>query len=67
MSKNLLNNPTYLGDGVYVEFDGYHIKLTTSDGISDTNTIYLDNNVTISFETWLKEFKQKMLEDENAK
>ena len=35
----------YLGDGVYVEFDGYQLKLTTHDGISDTNTVYLDDVV----------------------
>ena len=35
----------YLGDGVYSEFDGYQIKLTTSVGGSceyDSNMIYLD-------------------------
>ena len=42
---------TYIGDAVYVDFDGYHIVLTTSDGIRDTNRICLDNSVMISFET----------------
>ena len=32
----------YLGDGVYAEYDGYHIVLTTEDGVKVTNTIYLD-------------------------
>jgi len=36
---------TYLGDGVYVDFDGYHIVLTTEDGIATTNTVYLDPHV----------------------
>lgn len=32
----------YLGDGVYVDFDGYHIVLTTErEGIM--HTIYLDS------------------------
>ncbi len=31
----------YLGDGVYVGFDGWHLILTTSNGISETNRIYL--------------------------
>lgn len=35
----------YLGDGVYVEFDGFGITLTTSNGIVDTNTIYLEPEV----------------------
>jgi hypothetical protein len=33
--------PTYLGDGVYATFDGYHVVLT-ADG---TKTIYLDLGV----------------------
>lgn len=35
----------YLGDGVYVSTDGYHIVLTTEDGVQTTNTIYLDAQV----------------------
>jgi hypothetical protein len=36
----------YLGDAVYVEFDGYMLKLTTEDGIvNPTNTIYLEPEV----------------------
>ena len=33
---------TYLGDAVYVEFDGYCFKLTTENGVRATNTIYLE-------------------------
>lgn len=32
----------YLGDSVYAEFDGYHIVLTTENGIGPTNTIALE-------------------------
>jgi hypothetical protein len=32
----------YLGDGAYVEYNGYNFVLTTSNGIQDTNTIYLE-------------------------
>ena len=38
-------NPTgkvYLGDGAYVDFDGYALVLTTEDGISVTNTVVLE-------------------------
>lgn len=35
----------YLGDGVYVSFDGYQLWLTTEDGISVTNTIALEPSV----------------------
>ena len=33
---------SYLGDGVYVSNDGFAITLTTENGLSATNTIYLE-------------------------
>ena len=36
---------TYLGDGVYADFDNYNIVLTTEDGVSVTNRIYLERAV----------------------
>lgn len=36
---------TYLGDGVYVSFDGYQLWLTTEDGIPQTNRIALEPEV----------------------
>ena len=36
---------TYLGDGVYFEAVDGQIVLTTSNGISTTNTIYLEPKV----------------------
>src|SRR5574338_372052 len=42
MTKSTMTRKHYLGDGAYVEIDHGMIKLTTSDGYSDTNTIYLD-------------------------
>ena len=35
----------YLGDGVYVEIESNMVKLTTEDGITATNTIYLEEPV----------------------
>lgn len=35
----------YLGDGVYVEFDGYNLILTTENGITATNRIVLEPSV----------------------
>lgn len=35
----------YLGDAVYCSFDGYSVILTTEDGISASNTIYLEPKV----------------------
>ena len=41
----MLIEKRYIGDAVYANFDGYHIVLTTSDGIRDTNTIALEPGV----------------------
>lgn len=35
----------YLGDGVYAEIESGMIKLTTEDGVSVTNTIFLEVEV----------------------
>lgn len=35
----------YLGDGAYVNFDGYHVVLTAENGIYATDTIALDPEV----------------------
>lgn len=35
----------YIGDGVYVEFDGYSLILTTENGITVTNRIVLEPEV----------------------
>ena len=38
-------NRTYLGDGVYAWHDGFHFVLETSDGISTTNQIFIEDYV----------------------
>jgi len=40
-----LNEPTYLGDSVYAEFDGYQIWIYTSNGYSKENMIALEPSV----------------------
>lgn len=35
----------YLGDGVYVNFDGYALDLTTENGVATTNRIFLEPEV----------------------
>ena len=35
----------YIGDGVYAYYDGFNIVLTVEDGISVTNTIFLEPSV----------------------
>jgi len=55
-------NKVYLGDGVYVDFDGYQIVLTTEDGISVTNTIYLEPNIYASLVAYVGQLSDKLKE-----
>lgn len=52
----------YLGDGVYVDHDGYMLVLTTEDGIDVTNKIYLEPEV---YEALLK-YVHHLRKDEEA-
>jgi len=36
---------SYLGDGIYIYFDGYSLVLTTENGIEITNEIVLEPDV----------------------
>ena len=40
-----LEGKAYLGDAVYVDFDGFALWLTTEDGIRETNRICLEPEV----------------------
>ena len=51
---------TYLGDAVYVDFDGWHIVLTTEDGISTTNEIFLEPEVIVALQQYLVELKKEL-------
>lgn len=52
-------NKRYLGDGVYAEYDGYYLWLTTSNGIYDTNKIALDNDVLHAFLKYIDSLRAK--------
>ncbi len=43
----------YLGDAVYADFDGYHVVLTTEDGISVTNRICLEPAVIVALNRYV--------------
>lgn len=36
-----MRNPEYLGDGVYVGFDGYRLKIMANSHENPTDTVYL--------------------------
>ncbi len=37
--------PKYIGDGVYVEYDGFYIVLKAGDSLHPDDIIYLEDNV----------------------
>lgn len=47
-------NKIYLGDGAYAEFDGYGYKLTTEDGVSVQNVIFLEPDALNELVEWAK-------------
>ena len=54
-----LENKAYLGDGVYVGHDGYHVWLYTDNGITVSNTIALEPPVLYTFDLWRKRFCER--------
>ena len=59
----------YIGDGVYVYFDGYSIIMTTEDGIRATNTICLEPSVISNLEAYVARLREyiKRVNKEAAK
>jgi hypothetical protein len=51
--RETMTKKVYLGDAVYVEYDGYGLVLTTEDGIRATNTIYLEPEVCQAFSQFI--------------
>lgn len=47
----------YLGDAVYVKFDGYAVELTTEDGIAVTNRVVLEPEVLVAFEAFVERLR----------
>lgn len=44
---------TYLGDGLYASFDGYHIWLTAENGISIQNKVAIEPAVYHALRNWV--------------
>jgi hypothetical protein len=49
----------YIGDGVYAEYDGYSIWLTTENGIETTNRICLDPEIYDSLTQFVESIKSE--------
>lgn len=48
-----MEQETYLGDGLYVLFDGYQVQLRAPRGM-DNHFVYLEPAVLAAFEDWVK-------------
>ena len=48
----------YLGDAVYATFDGYHIWLRTSNGVSFTNEVALEPSVLDALDVYRQRLKE---------
>ena len=51
----MIDIKTYLGDSVYVSYDGYQIQLYLDNGFGPKHEIYLDTNTLINLELFLKQ------------
>lgn len=49
-----LQNKQHLGDGVYIDFDGFQVILTSENGVEVFDTIYLDADTLGSLLHWVK-------------
>lgn len=54
---------SYLGEGVYVRYDGYHVVLTAEDGDRVSNRIFLDSDVLYSLECYLSALKKELADN----
>jgi hypothetical protein len=58
-------NKQYLGDAVYADFDGYHIVLTTGNGVGGfTNRIYLEPAVLAALNRYVDALTAKLEHNE---
>lgn len=66
--KRLIPNKQYLGDSVYVEYDGYHVILTTNNRYPDDprNRIALEGQVIQSFDRYVKQLRAMLQELDRA-
>lgn len=49
----------YLGDSVYIDFDGFGLTLTTENGFGPSNTIYLEPEVWVAMKEYVDRLKAK--------
>jgi hypothetical protein len=60
-------NKEYLGDGAYINYDGFSIVLTTEDGISVQNTVVLEPYTVQAFENYIERLRAEIKQAEEMK
>ena len=58
IESSLDGNKSYIGDGVYANFDGFSFILTTENGITIQNTITLEPKVWEAFKSYAAKFNK---------
>ncbi len=53
----------YLGDGAFVEYDGFAFTLTTSDGIRDTNKVVLEPEMVQAFSVYVADVTKTLIKE----
>jgi hypothetical protein len=61
MPDSILNLKRYIGDGAYANFDGYSVILTTENGVEEYNKIFLEPNVLLQLEDYVKELRDRKI------
>jgi len=54
-----MENPRYLGDGVYARFDGFSIWLMANDHLNPTDTICLEPSVLRSLNQFVEQIERE--------
>ena len=57
------NHSDYLGDGLYAYHDGYGVWLTAEDGIRVTDGVYLEPQVFVALQEFLRREAKKWTEE----
>ena len=55
-----MENPTYLGDGLYAEYDGFGIWLKANHHLHPTDKVYLEPSVYESLTRFVERIKEEV-------
>lgn len=53
--------PEYLGDGLYVEHDGWHVRLYAPNNLGHEQELFLEPDVLAAFLRWVERLKGRAL------